>query len=79
MNNFTCFLFMNPKTPAVISAPKIIRRQAKNWRKGKKVNYCFQAGAVFSSRIGIKAQKLFRGPYFSCNFLLSSVYFHFYP
>lgn len=28
----TCSLFMNPNTPAAISAPKIIRRQAKNCR-----------------------------------------------
>lgn len=30
----TCSLFMNPNTPAAISAPKIIRRQAKNCREG---------------------------------------------
>lgn len=35
----TCSLFMNPNTPAAISAPKIIRRQAKNCREG--AYYCF--------------------------------------
>lgn len=37
----TCFWFMNPNTPAAISAPKMIRRQAKNCRaeKGSLMSY----------------------------------------
>lgn len=41
----TCSLFMNPNTPAAISAPKIIKRHAKNCREEKSV---FISDTLFS-------------------------------